>query len=103
MRRRLMRHPCGNAGHRPIGLWDDDQINAPIRIAPLNKHDLAAARMKRIRDPRLDRLLAGSLSLVSSKTWTIGTQVSSGCIRMRNEDVIDLYDRVPVGARVIVI
>jgi lipoprotein-anchoring transpeptidase ErfK/SrfK len=29
--------------------------------------------------------------------------VSSGCIRMRNEDVIDLYDRVPVGARVIVI
>jgi lipoprotein-anchoring transpeptidase ErfK/SrfK len=29
--------------------------------------------------------------------------VSSGCIRMRNEDVIDLYGRVPVGARVIVI
>jgi lipoprotein-anchoring transpeptidase ErfK/SrfK len=29
--------------------------------------------------------------------------VSSGCIRMRNEDVVDLYDRVPVGARVIVI
>jgi lipoprotein-anchoring transpeptidase ErfK/SrfK len=29
--------------------------------------------------------------------------VSSGCIRMRNEDVIDLYDRVNVGARVVVI
>jgi lipoprotein-anchoring transpeptidase ErfK/SrfK len=39
----------------------------------------------------------------SNEPWTIGTQVSSGCIRMRNEDVIDLYDRVPVGARVIVI
>jgi lipoprotein-anchoring transpeptidase ErfK/SrfK len=38
----------------------------------------------------------------SNEPWTIGTQVSSGCIRMRNEDVIDLYGRVPVGARVIV-
>jgi lipoprotein-anchoring transpeptidase ErfK/SrfK len=38
----------------------------------------------------------------SNEPWTIGTQVSSGCIRMRNEDVIDLYDRVPVGAKVMV-
>jgi lipoprotein-anchoring transpeptidase ErfK/SrfK len=38
----------------------------------------------------------------SNEPWTIGTQVSSGCIRMRNEDVIDLYERVPVGARVVV-
>jgi lipoprotein-anchoring transpeptidase ErfK/SrfK len=29
--------------------------------------------------------------------------VSSGCIRMRNEDVIDLYNRVKVGTRVVVI
>ena len=34
--------------------------------------------------------------------WTIGTAASKGCIRMFNEDVIDLYSRVPVGARVIV-
>lgn len=34
---------------------------------------------------------------------TIGGAVSSGCIRMRNEDVMDLYERVPVGATVIVI
>ena len=33
---------------------------------------------------------------------TIGQNVSSGCIRMMNEDVEDLYDRVHVGARVIV-
>jgi lipoprotein-anchoring transpeptidase ErfK/SrfK len=39
----------------------------------------------------------------SNEPWTIGTNVSSGCIRMRNEDVIDLYGRVNVGARVIVI
>ncbi|MFC6491233.1 L,D-transpeptidase, partial [Nitratireductor sp. GCM10026969] len=35
--------------------------------------------------------------------WTIGKAVSSGCIRMRNEDVIELYRRVPVGAKVVVI
>jgi len=39
----------------------------------------------------------------SNEPWTIGTSVSSGCIRMRNEDVIDLYGRVPVGTKVIVI
>jgi lipoprotein-anchoring transpeptidase ErfK/SrfK len=39
----------------------------------------------------------------SNEPWTIGTNVSSGCIRMRNEDVIDLYGRVNVGATVVVI
>jgi lipoprotein-anchoring transpeptidase ErfK/SrfK len=38
----------------------------------------------------------------TNQPWTIGQAVSSGCIRMRNEDVVDLYDRVNVGARVIV-
>ncbi len=33
---------------------------------------------------------------------TIGQAVSSGCFRMVNDDVIDLYGRVPVGAKVIV-
>jgi lipoprotein-anchoring transpeptidase ErfK/SrfK len=39
----------------------------------------------------------------SNEPWSIGTQVSSGCIRLRNEDIIDLYGRVKVGAKVIVI
>ena len=34
--------------------------------------------------------------------WTIGQAVSSGCIRMVNEHVEDLYERVPVGTRVVV-
>jgi lipoprotein-anchoring transpeptidase ErfK/SrfK len=38
----------------------------------------------------------------SNEPWTIGTQVSSGCIRMRNEDVIDLYARVKIGTKVVV-
>jgi lipoprotein-anchoring transpeptidase ErfK/SrfK len=39
----------------------------------------------------------------SNEPWTIGQLVSSGCIRMRNEDVIDLYERVKVGTKVVVI
>lgn len=35
--------------------------------------------------------------------WSIGQAVSSGCIRMRNEDVADLYERVRVGATVVVL
>lgn len=34
--------------------------------------------------------------------WTIGTNVSSGCVRLLNQDVIDLYERVSQGATVIV-
>jgi lipoprotein-anchoring transpeptidase ErfK/SrfK len=39
----------------------------------------------------------------SNEPWTIGKNVSSGCIRMRNADVIDLYDRVKIGAKVVVL
>jgi lipoprotein-anchoring transpeptidase ErfK/SrfK len=34
---------------------------------------------------------------------TIGTAVSSGCIRMFDQDIIDLYNRVPVGTKVVVL
>jgi lipoprotein-anchoring transpeptidase ErfK/SrfK len=39
----------------------------------------------------------------SNEPWTIGQNVSSGCIRMRNVDIIDLYSRVKVGSKVIVL
>jgi lipoprotein-anchoring transpeptidase ErfK/SrfK len=35
--------------------------------------------------------------------WTIGKSVSSGCIRMINQDVLDLYQRTPVGTKVVVL
>lgn len=38
----------------------------------------------------------------TSEPWTIGQAVSSGCIRLTNDDVIDLYDRAKVGALVVV-
>ena len=38
----------------------------------------------------------------SNEPWTIGQAVSSGCIRMTNDDVAHLYDRVKVGTKVVV-
>lgn len=39
----------------------------------------------------------------TNQPQSIGLAMSSGCVRMLNHDVIDLYDRVPSGARVVVI
>jgi lipoprotein-anchoring transpeptidase ErfK/SrfK len=49
--------------------------------------------------------LAGTLYRIhgSNEPDTIGTAVSSGCIRMTNNDVIDLYGRASVGAKVVVL
>lgn len=38
----------------------------------------------------------------TNEDWSIGRAVSSGCIRMLNEDVEDLYEKVRVGAKVVV-
>lgn len=38
----------------------------------------------------------------TAEPWTIGLAVSSGCIRLVNDDVIDLYERVSVGIKVVV-
>jgi lipoprotein-anchoring transpeptidase ErfK/SrfK len=72
------------------------------------------------RQPYLPRFMAGGLGNPlgaralylggtiyrihgTNQPSTIGGQVSSGCIRMVNEDVIDLYGRVDVGTRVVVL
>jgi lipoprotein-anchoring transpeptidase ErfK/SrfK len=39
----------------------------------------------------------------TNEPWSIGQAMSSGCIRMMNQDVIDLYRRVPAGAKVVVL
>lgn len=38
----------------------------------------------------------------SPEYWTIGRAVSSGCVRLMNQDIIDLYDRVPARTRIVV-
>jgi lipoprotein-anchoring transpeptidase ErfK/SrfK len=39
----------------------------------------------------------------TSEPWTIGLNVSSGCIRLLNRDVVDLYNRTKVGAKVVLL
>ncbi|MGP9820932.1 L,D-transpeptidase [Salinarimonas sp. NSM] len=39
----------------------------------------------------------------TNEPWSIGTAISSGCIRLFNQDIIDLHRRVPVGTRVVVL
>ena len=39
----------------------------------------------------------------TNEPWTIGQNVSAGCIRMINDDAIDLYNRTPVGTKVVVL
>jgi lipoprotein-anchoring transpeptidase ErfK/SrfK len=39
----------------------------------------------------------------TTEQWSIGHAVSSGCVRLLDQDVIDLYRRVPVGTRVVVL
>ena len=39
----------------------------------------------------------------TSEPWTIGLNVSSGCIRLLNKDVVDLYNRAKIGAKVVVL
>jgi lipoprotein-anchoring transpeptidase ErfK/SrfK len=73
-----------------------------------------------VRQPYLPRFMAGGASNPlgaraiylgeteyrihgTNKPDTIGKRVSSGCIRLINEDVVDLYERVKVGAKVIVL
>jgi len=72
------------------------------------------------RSPYLPRFMAGGVTnplgaraIYLSGTFyrihgtnapsTIGSRATAGCIRMANEDVIDLYDRVKVGAKVVVL
>jgi lipoprotein-anchoring transpeptidase ErfK/SrfK len=39
----------------------------------------------------------------TNEPWTIGQSQSSGCIRMINQDVVDLYQKTPIGTRVVVL
>jgi lipoprotein-anchoring transpeptidase ErfK/SrfK len=39
----------------------------------------------------------------TNEPWTIGLSQSSGCIRMINQDAMDLYQKTPIGTRVVVL
>jgi hypothetical protein len=102
--------PMGEARWQGVTFVSDKKVNPPWTPTP---------EMVR-QNPRLPRWVPGghpmnplgirAMYLGSSAyrihgtdaPWTIGQAVSHGCIRMINEDVLDLYPRVPVGMRVTV-
>lgn len=102
--------PMGEARWQGVTFVSDKKVNPPWTPTP----DMVR------QNPRLPRWVPGghpmnplgirAMYLGSSAyrihgtdaPWTIGQAVSHGCIRMTNEDVLDLYPRVPVGTRVTV-
>lgn len=83
-------HPTDDMRNKAPGL--------PRRIEP-GTHNPLGARALYLYQNGVDTLyrIHGT-----SEPWTIGTEASSGCIRMLNEDVIELYNLVSTGATVIV-
>ena len=92
------------------------------RLWPVKQNGRIGVRLQRCssRQPYLPRFMAGGPGNPlgaramylgetefrihgTNKPDTIGKRVSSGCIRLTNEDVVDLYERVKVGAKVIVL
>src|SRR5947207_15988082 len=64
LRRRFVCHPRRYASDRAVGLRNNDQLRTTVGILPGNEHGLAAPGMKRVVNPSLDRVLAGSMSLL---------------------------------------
>src|SRR5437764_11223676 len=64
LRRRFVCHPRRYASDRAVGLRNNHQLRTTVGILPGNEHGLAAPGMKRVVNPSLDRVLAGSMSLL---------------------------------------
>ena len=73
--------------------------NIPAYVAP-GPHNPMGSRALYVYEGNKDTLyrIHGTF-----EPWTIGTNVSSGCIRMINQDVIDLYNHTPTGTKVVVL
>lgn len=92
----------GRKANWPAWFPTDDMRNEtprlPRRIEPGTHNPLGARALYLFQGGRdtLYRIHG------TSEPWTIGTEASAGCIRMLNEDVIDLYNRTKSGATVTV-
>ena len=113
--------PGGRAVRYGVGVGRSGFSWAGAKTVTMKKEwpDWRPPEQMRRREPDLPRFMAGgqgnplgarALYLGSSlyrihgsnEAETIGTAVSSGCIRMTNKDVADLYDRARVGTKVVV-
>ena len=52
--------------------------------------------------PRVRFIRRGTVYYGTNEPWRIGDAVSAGCIRLTNDDIIDLYSRAKIGATVVV-
>ncbi|MGF6258705.1 lipoprotein-anchoring transpeptidase ErfK/SrfK [Ensifer sp. LBL] len=86
-------------GCHPTDDMKRDVQGLPQRIAPGADNPLGARALYLFQNGKdtLYRIHG------TSEPWTIGTEASSGCIRMLNEDVIELYGKVSKGATVVVL
>ena len=93
MERRSPRQPHGR-----VARLDPGDAQAPAWPAALY------ARRSEQSTWRAGHVIGSTLYRIhgSNEPWSIGQEVSSGCIRLTNEDVVHLYNRVRVGAKVIV-
>ena len=78
--------------------WKKYRRKLPVKMAGGPDNPLGARALYLFQDGRdtLYRIHG------TNAPWTIGRAVSSGCIRLRNEDIKDLFNRVKVGTKVIV-
>ena len=117
---------CASSASRPRldGLepaFDAREVVDPLVLALVDRHPgiarhvgdrIVAGDEGAIAEPRLEHAVNGARALYLGATIyrihgtnapdTIGHAVSSGCFRMVNDEITDLYDRVPVGTKVIV-
>lgn len=89
------------------GVWPDW---SPTKTMVSLNPDLPRTRKGGIDNPlgaRALYLYQGNRDILfrihgTNEPWSIGEQMSSGCVRMLNEDIVDLYQRVPVGTQVLI-
>ena len=80
---------------KPVGVWDGE----------MNEDDMILSRILRLNG--LDAENANSMQRYiyihgTNQEEALGKPVSCGCIRMRNEDIVDLYDRIDVGVPLVI-
>ena len=92
--------------------WPDWSAPSAMRVRERNRGHIIPAYME---GGLMNPLGARALYLFNEKGdtgyrlhgspewWSIGKAVSAGCIRLMNQDIIDLYDRAEIGTKVIVI
>jgi len=87
---------------RYINHWDHKQAGM-LALTAVMPDGPTRVMFQELEQEGLEPFAVPNLWLGSNEPDTIGQAVSSGCIRMTNEDVIDLYERAKVGANVVVL